>query len=164
MLFFRAFTWPKTIHKIKPVVAFSATTGLQGVPRSCRFGSIRLNLVKQGGHLGQFRVHSKKNARAHYTPGNLKRTYWFKGIYAFSNTAGKKELYGLRIRGRRFSQGLFAYCYHVVYFTLKLADCQTVLHGHFQQIVHHIERGHNQNFVAFDNFSGLFNRGNFLIQ
>ena len=63
-----------------------------GIPRRRRFSSIRLNLVKQGGRLGRLRVRFQRNARARRTPDDLKRTYWFKGMYALAHAAGKNCL------------------------------------------------------------------------
>ena len=60
-----------------------------GNPRESRFGRIRLNLVDKAAASGSFGCIRKGTLAPTTSPGNLKRTYWFKGIYAFADTAGK---------------------------------------------------------------------------
>ena len=59
------------------------------------------------------------------------------------------------------ASGHFGECFvaglnHVAYSTLKIADCQTVLYGYFQEVVDGVEGGDDEDFVGFDDATAAF--------
>lgn len=90
--YFTASSVPLPAYLHRPRQSGCISTEIQpdkGNPRRCRFGAIRLNLGDKAGSIERFRVHLQETRSPTRYCATVKANYWFKGIYAFTHTAGE---------------------------------------------------------------------------
>lgn len=98
-------------------------------PAGAGLDAIRLNLEDKAGSIEWLRVHSQGMLTPTITQPPKKRIIGSKEYMSLRTPQGKKTLFYHKCE-RTFTQ-----LYHILHFTLIIANCQISVHGQFEQIV-----------------------------